>query len=275
MALVKALQLLAGLVDERAPDEWYVTDGATAVGPVGLELLGRGITAGRVPPDAFVRHASWGSWRGLADLVEQEPLFDPRRTLTPLRAPRKDPARQTLDSIDVVEIADDPTEAADETSEDAFARAADLPEALLILMAAAVKACDAEAALVHGALPSGSTVVCSHGPRMFEVLGDKLPAFDPVLGAAKKGFTVLAEPAPGGCGLGIKMRLSRLGERIQAAFMVPLLVDGRLLAFIEVGRARPFRAHDAAEVEKLVDALVARIERSSWSREWTPAPIRS
>jgi hypothetical protein len=274
VGLVKALQLLAGLVDERAPDEWYVTDGATAVGPVGLELLARGITAGRVPPDAFVRHASWGSWRGLADLAEQDPSFDPRRTLTPLRALKREPARQTLDSIDVLEDAYDPIEPVDETSEDAFAHAADLPEALLILMAAAVKQCEAEAALVHGALPSGSMVVCSHGPRMFEVLGDKLPAFDPVLGAAKKGLTILAEPAPGVGGSGIKARLSRLGERIQSAFMVPLLVEGRLLAFIEVGRAKPFRAHDAAEVEKLVDAVVARVERSSWSREWTPAPIR-
>ena len=36
----------------RAPDEWYVPDGATAVGPVGLELLGRGIAAGMyfIPP---------------------------------------------------------------------------------------------------------------------------------------------------------------------------------------------------------------------------------
>jgi hypothetical protein len=242
---------------------------------VALELLARGIAAGRVPPDAFVRHASWGSWRGLANLVEQDPSFDPRRTLTPLRAPKKEPPHDTLDSIDVVEVVDDPTEPADETSEDAFARAADLPEALLVLMAAAVKQCEAEAALVHGALPSGSMVVCSHGPRMFEVLGTKLPAFDPVITAAKKGLTLFAEPTPGIAGTGIRARLSRLGERIQSAFMVPLLVEGRLLAFIEVGRAKPFRARDAAEVEGLVDALVARVERSSWSREWTPAPIRS
>src|SRR6185437_818511 len=259
--MVKALELLARLLDPRAPDEWYVTDGATAVGPGGLELLGRGIAAGRVPPDAFVRHASWGSWRGLADLVEQEPLFDPRRTLTPLRAPKKEPPRETLDSIDLIEDAEELVEPEDETSEDAFARAADLPEALLILMAAAVKVCTAEAALVHGALPNGSVVVCSHGPRMFQVLGDKLPAFDPVLTVAKKGLTLFAEPAPGAGGTAIKVRLSRLGERIQSAFMVPMLVEGRLLAFIEVGRAKPFRARDAAEVETLVDALAARIER--------------
>src|SRR5581483_7192502 len=106
VGLVKTLDLLAGLVDTWAPDEWYVTDGATAVGPVGLELLARGISAGRVPPDAFVRHASWGNWRGLAYLVEQDPSFDARRTLTPLRAPRKEPPRETLDSIDVMEEAD-------------------------------------------------------------------------------------------------------------------------------------------------------------------------
>jgi hypothetical protein len=136
-----------------------------------------------------------------------------------------------------------------------------------------VKECEAEAALVHGALPNGSVVVCSHGPKMFEVLGNKLPAFDPVIMAARKGLTLLVEPAPGVGGTAIKVRLSRLGERIQSAFMVPLLVEGRLLAFIELGRAKPFRAHDAANVETLVDALVARIARSSWPREWTPTPM--
>ena len=272
---MKPVELLATLVDKSAPDEWYVTDGATAVGPVGLELLARGIAAGKVPREAFVRHASWGSWRGLANLVEQDPSFDPRRTLTPLRAPRKEPARETLDSIDVEDDADDLIEVVDETSRDAFDRAADLPEALLMLMAAAVKRSEAEAALIHGALASGATVVCSHGPRMFEMLGHPMPGLDPVLLAAKKGMTLFSEPVPGPGGRAMRTRLSRLGAPVEAAFMVPVLVDGRLLAFIELGRAKPFHARDAAEVEKLVDALVATIARSGWSREWKPAPIRA
>jgi hypothetical protein len=252
-----------------------VTDGATAVGPVGLELLARGIAAGRVPREAFVRHASWGGWRGLADLVEQDPSFDPRRTLSPLRAPKREPARQTLDSIDVVPDADDLAELVDDTSEDAFDRAADVPEALLMLMAAAVKRSEADAALIHGTLANGAMVVCSHGPRMFELLGDRLPGFDPVLTAAKKGLTLFSEPVPGVGGSATRGRLCRFGARIQSAFMVPVLVDGRLLAFIEVGRAQPFRARDAGEVAVLVDALVATLARSSWSRDWNPAPIRA
>ena len=272
---MKPVELLAALVDRSAPDEWYVTDGATAVGPVRLELLDRGITAGKVPREAFVRHASWGTWRGLADLAEQDPTFDPRRTLSPLRPPKREPARQTLDSIDVVEDADDMIEASGETSGDAFDRASDLPEALLMFMAAAVKCSEADAALMYGTLANGATVVCSHGPRMFELLGDRVLGFDPVLVAAKKGTTLMAEPVPGVGGSATKARLSRLGARVQAAFMVPVLVDGRLLAFIELGRSKPFRAHDAAEVESLADALVSTIERSSWSREWTPEPLRA
>ena len=101
-----------------------------------------------------------------------------------------------------------------------------------------------------------------------------MPAFDPVLIVAKKGITLFAEPTPGVGGTATRTRLTRLGAKIQASFMVPLLVEGRLLALIEVGRMRPFRARDADAVEKLVDALVARIVRSSWSQEWTPAPIR-
>jgi hypothetical protein len=143
------------------------------------------------------------------------------------------------------------------------------------LLAAAVARCQADAALVHGALAEGATVVCSHGPRMFELLGDKLHGTDPVLIAARRGVVLFAEPMPGIGGRATKTRLSRLGARVEAAFMVPVLVDGRLLALIELGRLKPFCGRDVAGVEEIVDALVAKIQRSGWSLEWRPAPIRA
>lgn len=269
---MKPVQLLAGLVDRSAPDEWYVTDGATAIGPVALELLARGITAGRVPTDAFVRHASWTTWRRLSDLEERDPTFDPTQTLRVLRNVKQEPPRETLPSIDVEPDEDDLVVVLEDGSQGPFDGASNLQEAMLALLATVVKECQADAALVYGARGDGASVVCSHGARMFEMLGDKMQAGDPVLFAAKHGSTLLAEPVSGIAGRATKARLSRLGTRVEAAFMVPVLVDGRLLALVEVGRVKPFRASDAAGVEALVGVLVETIRRSSWAREWSAVP---
>ena len=288
---------LAALVDSSALDEWYVTDGAMSVGPVGLELLTRGIEAGKVPQDGYVRHISWSNWRGLGDLLEHDPSFDPRKTfqvLPAVKAPRPSaprpssprpsvprppapPPRETLDSIDIVsddeeekeEVVDEVEEI--DSSEGTFDSAADLAEGMLILLATVVAECEAEAALVHRVRDEGAVVVCSHGPRMFELLGEKLQQSDPVYFAARQGQTVLAEPVSGVAGRAIKTRLSRLGAKCEAAFMVPLQADGRLLALVEVGRTKHFRGTDVAAVERLCAALIEAVTRLDWSREWKAA----
>jgi hypothetical protein len=286
---------LAALVDPAALDEWYVTDGAMSVGPVGLDLLTRGIEAGKVPQDGYVRHISWSNWRGLGDLLEHDPSFDPRKTfqvLPAVKAPRPSvprpsaprpsvpkppapPPRETLDSIDIVSD-DEEEEVVDEVeeidaSEGTFDGAADLAEGMLILLATVVAECEAEAALIHRIRDEGAVVVCSHGPRMFELLGEKLQQSDPVYFAARQGQTVLAEPVSGVAGRAIKTRLSRLGAKVEAAFMVPVHTDGRLLALVEVGRTKPFRGKDVAAVEKLSEALIEAVARLDWSREWKAA----
>lgn len=290
---MKTVELLAKLVEPSAPDEWYVTDGATSIGPVNLELLARGITAGKVPLDAFVRHASWQGWRGLSDLVEQAPSFDPKRTFrmlpaakAPRVAPRSEhgappkppvpnaPPRETLPSVDVEPDIEE-IEAQPDTARGSFDGASDLPEALLLLLASAVEKTKADAALVHRTREDGAVVVCSHGARMFELLGDKLPSSDPVLFAAKQGSTVLAEPVSGIGGRAMKARLARLGSTVESAFMVPLTFEGKLLATIEVGREKPFRARDAGAVEELVDDLIETMRRQGWSAEWQSAPVSS
>lgn len=268
---------LANLVDPSAPDEWYVTDGATSIGPVTRELLVRGIDAGRVPSDAFVRHASWDVWRTTADLKAQEPKFDPRRSfrvLPAVKVPR--PARpieprEQLDSADIIQIVEAEPASATRAS---FDSAMDLPEALLMLLAMVVEECAAEGALVHRATDDVAVVVCSHGPRMFESLGERMPRADPIFYAAKHGHTIITEHVPGVGGRAMKARLKRLGAPIEAAFMVPMRVDGRLLAIVEAGRAKPFRAHDVVRAEVLVDKLVDVVTSSTWSRDWKP-PSRS
>lgn len=260
---------LAHLVAPSAPDEWYVTDGATSIGPVTRELLARGIAAGRVPRDAFVRHVSWGTWRTAGDLKEEEPRFDPRRSfrvLPAVKIPRPEP-RQQLDSADIIEIveADAPPARAVDAS---FDSAADLAEALLMLLTMVVEECAAEGALVHRTTEELAVVVCSHGPRMFESLGERMQRSDPIFFAARQGHTIITELVPGVGGRAMKARLKRLGAPIEAAFMVPMRVDGKLVAIVEAGRDKPFRAHDVVKAEVLVDKLVGVVERSSWSRDW-------
>ena len=50
----------------RTPALWYVTNGDTVVGPVGTDLLLRGITSARIPDDCMVIQESWGEWRSLS-----------------------------------------------------------------------------------------------------------------------------------------------------------------------------------------------------------------
>lgn len=74
--------------DRQSADRWYVTNGATAVGPVGLELVERGLEAGKIPVDSYIRHEAWKIWRPLSELcVVQTPApIDPTQTpLVPLQ----------------------------------------------------------------------------------------------------------------------------------------------------------------------------------------------
>lgn len=288
---VKSIESLRSLVEASAPDEWYVTDGASAVGPVTIELLSRGVAAGRVPEDAFVRHVSWDAWRGLSDLTEHDPSFDPRRSfrmLPAVKIPRPDVplVRESLPSIDLtdeIEEVEEPKPATKKpprpppsrSGPGPFDGATDLAEALLILLATIVEQCEVEGALVHRVQGDKAFVVCSHGPRMFEVLGDVLLQGDPVHFAARQHHTILSEPVSGVAGRSMKARLTRLGAPVEAAFMVPLFVDDKLLALVEAGRGKPFRGLDVAAAEKLVDLFVAAVSRSSWSRDWNPPAPRS
>jgi len=68
-----AVRLKDDTLQTQGSDRWYVTDGLNAVGPVRLDLLVRGIEAGRVPLESFVRHEGWKVWRPLAELAEPAP----------------------------------------------------------------------------------------------------------------------------------------------------------------------------------------------------------
>jgi hypothetical protein len=58
--------------ERAAADRWYVSNGVTAVGPVNTDLLARGIEAGKVPLESFVRHEAWKVWRPLCEIAVVE-----------------------------------------------------------------------------------------------------------------------------------------------------------------------------------------------------------
>ncbi len=88
--------------DRASADRWYVTNGATAVGPVGLELVERGIEAGKIPVESYIRHELWKIWRPLSELcITQEPKpIDPLGTPLPTSMPSSpavfDPRETTM-----------------------------------------------------------------------------------------------------------------------------------------------------------------------------------
>jgi hypothetical protein len=255
MKVVKLLAETAG-VDPALPDRWYVTNGTGAVGPVGLELIARGIEAGKVPVDScFVRHEAWKIWRPLRELAvvdalanEDSGVFDSFPTDDLAEAPR-------------------PLRLDEQMPSDALAGAADLHDAVLLLLSAAVQQSDADCALLHRMEGDNAVVVSSHGPAMFDVLGTRTPVVDPAVMAASAGLLVVAEPAPGPAGAAVIERLSALGVAAVGGVMVPIRPHGRLLGMIELGRRTPFRASEVAAIEALAAALVATIESRGWDAQ--------
>ena len=88
--------------DRASADRWYVTNGATAVGPVALELVERGIEAGKIPVESYIRHEAWKIWRPLSELcIQQETKpIDPLGTPLPMAVPSNvgsfDPRRTVM-----------------------------------------------------------------------------------------------------------------------------------------------------------------------------------
>jgi hypothetical protein len=260
---MRSVKLLTDAVGGSAgvADRWYVSDGAKAVGPVGLELIARGIEAGKVPLESYVRHEAWKVWRPLKELaVVQIDSAAP----TPPYHPRP---RETMPcSIDDVTLPGRPVFPEEIIPSDALAGAADLEDALHLLLNAAVLRLNADAALVHVVRPDGALVLYAHGPFARTTVGEKTSLLDPVMAAAIVGSAVVTEPTPGPAGHALLDRLLHLGVACDAACMIPVVLFGQLAATLEIGRTTTrLRASEIAGIDELVDALVTRAETDHWS----------
>lgn len=401
-----AVKMRVADLDTSGADKWYVTDGAHAVGPVRLDLLARGIEAGRVPLDSFVRHEAWKVWRPLTDFTDyvNEPRSSNARSgggtsgplprfpasddglAMPYRAPgagEGDPAESNhpvdsgdrgtlvtgdelpptpsliefatsegvasrssfdsippphgqlapvpswtgdsdpddfLDEIDA-DLATDvsrdllgedhlelraafeayPTssaprserltkpsatddipsstggkeawgsaraaESSDSLADDDLRGAADLSDAMLLLLGAAVRRTKSEVALLHRVGFAGATVVCAHGFSVESTpLGRETTFVDPIFVAAASGMLVLAEPAPGSAGMAMARRLgiTVAGKPILGALMLPIVASDRLFGFIELGKTTGYTARELVKGEDLVAAFVRHAQERAF-----------
>jgi hypothetical protein len=253
---MQSVKMLDDVVDvaRRAADRWYVTVGHAAVGPVNLDLLARGVEAGKVPIDAFVRHEQWKVWRPLSELAvfEDGDAHSPRPELT--------------DDISEAGRTPLPIGGGDLSSDPGSRR-----DALLLLMTAAVSRGGADAAIVHEIDDDGAVAVCAHGSSRWEALGIRTPRLDPAVVAASTGATLVVvggAPFTTGSPLGapadragasVVSRLCRVAGPVEGAVLIPILADGCLLAMIEIGRRTSFQPAEIASLEALVASLADRL----------------
>ncbi|HVY45446.1 MAG TPA: hypothetical protein VHB21_06180 [Minicystis sp.] len=232
-------------LDRDVSDRWYVSNGAASVGPVSLELIARGVEAGKVPLESFVRNETWKVWRPLTELVLPEQDEGEDGDVEPVVPAPSEVQNSSLRGDDM-------------SAEDAIAGATDEREALLLLMAAVVREIGADAALVHAVRGDAAVVVCAHGGDLFEGLGERLAMNDPAVVAATAGAILIAEPVAGPAGAVVRRRLGR-GKSMEGAAVFPLRVEERLFGMLELGRATRFLPRELARVEVLVGAVIARL----------------
>jgi len=269
------------MIKERSEtmDQWFVTNGVVAVGPVDFDRVSRGLAHGRIAPGSFVRHRSWKVWKELRE-IEALSAADREETVRRLAGI----------SVDAEVRATDPTSrpppplAAYRTHADSqpplssvrpasvdpvavLGSAGDLEDALLLCLSTAVAAANADVGLLHCERRELGVVVTTyaHGATTEALLGSRLPHDDPSVAAARAGCTVLGEPHLGEVGRYIAGRLSSCLGIVHGVAMVPVVVFGELVAMLELGRTQtPFRAREISRVEDVVEALTARIVVEGW-----------
>jgi hypothetical protein len=221
--------------DQLQAPRWLVTNGSTTVGPVHTELLLRGYLGGRIPEHCQVRDVRWGAWRPLDGIRELGGL---KRRL----------ARDT----------ERPQSLRDAASRLPVTR--DTGELLTWALDLAVRTLDANAGLVHRyrspvPLPVTSSV---YGVPV-ERLGEVLPATDPSYLLALRGKGLCGAPSHGVTERVVAERLQH-DAPLRSVAMTPILVSGKLVALLELGRTNhAFRTDDADDLTEFAAHLAQRL----------------
>jgi GAF domain-containing protein len=143
--------------------------------------------------------------------------------------------------------------------------AEDFPAALLLALSTATATASAPAGLIVRVGESRSQVFGTQGQNTERLLGQSIRDGDPSLSAAQRGAIVMGEAGLGEAETCIADRLVPGAAPPQGVAMVPLLVDGELVASLEIAHSgRPFRAREVARVEDVMEALAARAVVMGW-----------
>jgi hypothetical protein len=136
---------------------------------------------------------------------------------------------------------------------------------LMLALSTATATATAQSGLLIGMGSKGPLVFCTLGDGCERLLGRPLGLDDPSLLAAERGVVMVGEPETGDATSVIAERLAGVGSPPRGVAMVPLVVDGSLVAAVELARTwRPFRACEIARVEEVLEALAARAVVMGW-----------
>jgi len=238
------------LLSAAPPPLWFVTNGEVTVGPVTTNLLLRGIAHERVPDDCLVRERRWSGFRALDSVREVAAL---RREIA------------TIGSVTVpVARYGEPGVRACPSTERLRARLAwarDPSEVLNLCLLEAVWFTGALVGLVHRrTFPyPGLVTVGTAGPGLGRQMGLPVYRDDPVLALAQEGRSLFGEPGDLASAV-VQDRLGGLAASSGVA-MVPVHVNGRLYALLELGRPdHAFRDEDVRRVARIARAAAERFD---------------
>lgn len=263
-------------------DQWLLTDGVAAIGPVSFDSVRRLVAERRVSQEALVRHSSWQVWRSADEIAglsvshrgetvrnlaeicagadaraaTAESTPPPPPSSQSLRAP-SEPERPRRSSVRPVAV--DPV--------GVLTNAHSLSDAMLLCVSTAGATAQADVGLLHRARAEFESLVTmgGHGSGVELLLGEKLESDDPSVTAARQAVTVIAEPEPGPAGRFVLGRLARCIQQTHGAVMIPLVLRGELLAMFEFGRRdRAFFIREVARMEEVIEALAERIVLTGW-----------
>ncbi|MCB9590613.1 MAG: hypothetical protein H6718_34720 [Polyangiaceae bacterium] len=255
-------------------DSWYVTNGVVATGPIGFNLLSRGIAHGRVALTAFVRHASWRVWRRLKELEHLD--VSERNALVKRLAEASagvEPRSPHHESGETLRVRSDYDSQPPSTLRPppidpvgVLASATCLSDALMLCVTTAMTAASADIALLLRATPSGHLrVESTSGGGSELLLGETLSPSDAAAAAVRSGRSLIAEARDGAVARSVSARLERAAGQVTSVASLPIFLLGEPFAALELGRVfGGFRARDVARAEDVTEALIARIVVDGW-----------
>lgn len=257
------------------PDRWFATDGVSCLGPLSFDALVRSVTHAEISPACLVRHTCSNAWqpmdsvRKLSDASRRERVHwlaeaSAHTDLGPGGSQSRPISRQT--DVDASRAPAHPSvrpAAVDPAG--VMASADDRDCVLMLALSTSTATATAQSGLLIGMGPKGPLVFCTLGNGCERLLGRAVPLTDPSIAAAQRGVVVVGEPATGIATAAVAARLAHDAAVPMGVAMVPLLVDGTLVAAVELGQAhRPFRACEIARVEDVLEALAARAVVMGW-----------